>query len=303
MKSKSRFSAARRILIFWTLFIGIGAVGGSVCMIADPSGKALGMDGMLPYFKVLPFTDVLFNDLLFSGFALLIVNGITNITASVLLFMKKRAGIILGELFGITLMLWICIQFYMFPPNFMSTIYFIFGLCQFITGFASDVFYKQENFKVDISQYKNIGTDKSKLVVYFSRMGYVKKLAYEKADETGADIYEIKSTEKTDGTLGFWWCGRFGMHRWDMPIEKIDIDLNTYSHVTICSPIWVFSLSAPVRAFCKEASGSIKEADYILSHHTNGKYENAVNEMDDLLKITHTSYRSFRCRKGVFKEM
>lgn len=303
MKSKSRFSAARRVLIFWTLFIGIGAVCGAVGMISDSSGKALGMDGMLPYFKVLPFADILFNDLLFSGIALLIVNGITNITASVLLFMKKRAGIILGEIFGITLMLWICIQFYMFPPNFMSTIYFIFGFCQFVTGFAADVFYKQENFKVDTSQYKNIGKDKSKLVVYFSRMGYVKKLAYEKADETGADIYEIKSTEMTDGTLGFWWCGRFGMHRWDMPIEKIDINLESYSHVTICSPIWVFSLSAPIRAFCKEASGRIKEADYILSHHTNGKYENAAAEMDELLKITHTSYRSFRCRKGVFKEI
>lgn len=303
MKSKSRFSAARRVLIFWTLFIGIGAVCGAVGMISDPSGKTLGMDGMLPYFKVLPFADALFNDLLFSGIALLIVNGITNITASVLLFMKKRAGIILGEIFGITLMLWICIQFYMFPPNFMSTIYFIFGFCQFVTSFAADVFYKQENFKVDTSQYKNIGKDKSKLVVYFSRMGYVKKLAYEKADETGADIYEIKSTEMTDGTLGFWWCGRFGMHRWDMPIEKIDINLESYSHVTICSPIWVFSLSAPIRAFCKEASGSIKEADYILSHHTNGKYENAAAEMDELLKITHTSYRSFRCRKGVFKEI
>ena len=303
MKSKSRFSAVRRVLIFWTLFIGIGAVGGAVCMIVDPSGKVLGMDGMLPYFKVLPFADVLFNNLLFPGIALLIVNGITNITTSVLLFMRKRAGVILGEIFGITQMLWICIQFYMFPPNFMSTIYFIFGFCQFITGFAAGVFYKQENFKVDTSQYKNIGTDKSKLVVYFSRMGYVKKLAYEKADDTGADIYEIKSTEMTDGTLGFWWCGRFGMHRWDMPIEKINIDLNAYSHVTICSPIWVFTLSAPVRAFCKEASGSIKEADYILSHYTNGKYENAAAEMDNLLKITHTSYRSFRCRKGVFKEM
>ena len=47
-------------------------------MLLDPSGRALGMDAMLPYFQVLPFADVLF---------------------------------------GVTLMLWICIQFYMFPPN------------------------------------------------------------------------------------------------------------------------------------------------------------------------------------------
>lgn len=47
-------------------------------MLLDPSGRALGMDAMLPYFQVLPFADVLF---------------------------------------GVTLMLWICIQFYMFPQK------------------------------------------------------------------------------------------------------------------------------------------------------------------------------------------
>ena len=47
----------------------------------------------------------------------------------------------------------------------------------------------------------------------------------------------------------------------------------------------------------------IEELKNILKKVTNGKYENAAAEMDELLKITHTLYRSFRCRKGVFKEM
>ena len=130
-------NTARKWLIFWTLFIGIGAVAGGLSMILDPSGKLLHMDGMLPYFQKLPFADVLFQDLLFSGFALLIVNELTNLTAAVLLLRKKRLGVILGGIFGITLMLWICFQFYMFPLNFMSTAYFLFGLCQAITGFAA----------------------------------------------------------------------------------------------------------------------------------------------------------------------
>ncbi len=105
-------------------------------MIIDPSGKTLGMDTMLPYFQVLPFADVLFQNFLFSGFALLIVNGLTNLTAAALLLKKEKLGVILGGIFGITLMLWICIQFYMFPMNFMSTIFFIFGICQAITGYV-----------------------------------------------------------------------------------------------------------------------------------------------------------------------
>lgn len=132
-----RYDSARKLLIFWTLFIGIGAVAGGLSMILDPSGKTLHMDAMLPFFQVLPFADVVFRDFLFSGFALLIVNGLTNLTAAVLLLKKRKSGVILGGIFGVTLMLWICIQFYMFPLNFMSTIYFVFGLCQAITGYAA----------------------------------------------------------------------------------------------------------------------------------------------------------------------
>ena len=89
-KKHSRFNTARKFLIFWTLFIGLGAVAGASGMLLDPSGRAMGMDAMLPYFQVLPFSDVLFRDFTFSGYALLIVNGITNLTAAVLLLCKKR---------------------------------------------------------------------------------------------------------------------------------------------------------------------------------------------------------------------
>ena len=140
----TRYNTARKWLIFWTLFIGLGAVAGGASMIADPSGKALHMDEMLPYFQVLPFAETLFQDLLFSGFALLIANGLTNLTAAVLLLKKKRLGVILGGIFGVTLMLWICIQFYMFPLNFMSTAYFVFGLCQAVTAYAAWTLLRRE---------------------------------------------------------------------------------------------------------------------------------------------------------------
>ena len=89
------------------------------------------------------------------------------------------------------------------------------------------------------------------------------------------------------------------MHRWKMPIRPIP-DLSVYSHVTICTPNWVLALSAPVRAFCHVASGQIREVDYVLIHHTRGRYENAVREMDTLLGIQHTKYRSIQCHTGTF---
>lgn len=297
-KTYSRYRPARRALLFWAIFIGIGAVAGSSAMLIDPSGGLMGMDAMLPYFQKLPFAEKVFQDFVFSGISLLIVNGISNLTAAGLLIANKRIGAVLGGVFGITLMLWICIQFYMFPLNFMSTAYFIFGFIQAITGYMTVVFYDQEHFTVSESDYPNIGSDPTKLVVYFSRMGYTKKKALEAADRTGAEIYEVRAAERTSGTLGFWWCGRYGMHRWAMPIEDIGVQLEKYDHVTVCSPVWVFNLCAPMREFCKKASGRIRSADYILVHHQKSLYANAADEMDRLLGLKDTPAVSVCCREG-----
>lgn len=297
-KTDSRYRPARRALLFWTIFIGIGAVAGSSAMLIDPSGGLMGMDAMLPYFQKLPFAEKVFQDFVFSGISLLIVNGISNLTAAGLLIANKRIGAVLGGVFGITLMLWICIQFYMFPLNFMSTAYFIFGFIQAITGYMTVVFYDQEHFTVSESDYPNIGSDPTKLVVYFSRMGYTKKRALDAADRTGAEIYEVRAAERTSGTLGFWWCGRYGMHRWAMPIEDIGVQLEKYDHVTVCSPVWVFNLCAPMREFCKKASGRIRSADYILVHHQKSLYANAADEMDRLLGLKDTPAASVCCREG-----
>lgn len=174
---------------------------------------------------------------------------------------------------------------------------------QAAAGYAAGIFRKQEAFAVRRSDYPNIGTDPARLVVYFSRMGYVKKQAFEEANRTGAAVYEIRSTKRTEGTLGFWWCGRYGMHRWPMPIEPVAAELSAYEHITICAPIWVFALAAPVRSFCMQAAGHIREADFILVHHTGGRYENAAAEMDALLGLRHTGLRTIQCKTGRFRTL
>lgn len=299
MKGHSRFQVARKWLLFWCFFIGIGAVGGSIGMLVKPDGSAMGMQPILPYFQVLPFSKYLFQDFVFPGLSLLVVNGLSNLTAAALMLRGKKLGVWLGGWFGVTLMLWICIQFVIFPMNFMSTIYFIFGLCQAATGYAAWVFDRQESFAFNQADYPNVGKTPGQLVVYFSRMGYTRKLAYETADKLGAEVYEVTTDERTEGTLGFWWCGRFGMHRWAMPIKPVELNLADYDRVTICTPIWVFALCSPIRGFCQAAHGQIKQVDYVLVHYQRGlNYPNAVDEMDRLLGITHGSAESVCCHKG-----
>lgn len=298
-----KYDILRKIMIFWTLFVGIGALAGAIGMFCDPSGKAMGMDAMLPYFQVLPFADKLFQNLVFSGVMLLLVNGATNFVAAGLLFAKKKAGIILGMTFGITLMLWITIQFVIFPFNFMSTAFFIVGLLQFATGYACFVRFSQSQFLFEEKNYKNIGQDKTKIVVFFSRQGGTKKLAYEIANEQGAEILEIKTTEKIYGDLGFWWCGRFGMHKWGMPLSPTNFDPSKYDEITICTPVWVFATSAPIRQFCKMYCGKISNPNYVTTHFMNCKFHRIAKELDTLLQTTHKSFRTFRNRFGKTKEL
>ena len=299
----NRYKKTRNVLIFWCLFIGIGALIGSVGMFLDPTGKLMAMDQLLPYFKVLPFSDVLFQNYIFSGVSLLIVNGITNFIAAYLLIKNKKLGIILGSVFGFTLMLWITIQFIIFPMNALSISYFAFGVIQLITGYMTYVFYEQENFKFNPKEYKNIGVNEDVLVVYFSRMGYTRKIAYEEADKCGAEIVELKAKEKTENTTGFWWCGRFGMHKWNMEIEEIPVDLKKYKKVIIVSPIWVFSICAPIREFCYKYRNDINSAEYVFVHFMNAKFENVACETDKILKKKREKFTTICTRLGKVKKV
>jgi len=124
----------RKIQLFWGFFIGIGAYGGAINMISQPNAPWGEMVGMLAFFQKLPFAEMLFQDYLFPGIALLIVNGLTNTLSIFLIYRRSKYSALSGMICGIILMLWICIQFYIFPLNFMSTLYFAFGVLQAVNG-------------------------------------------------------------------------------------------------------------------------------------------------------------------------
>ena len=120
---------------FWALFIGIGALLGSAMMFIDPSGNIWGMTQMLPDLQKLPFPDIFFQNFIFPGIALLLANGVTNITAFILICKKHRLAPLSVIVCGVILMLWITIQFVIFEFNSMSTLYFVFGILQAWTGY------------------------------------------------------------------------------------------------------------------------------------------------------------------------
>ena len=302
MKIIMRYKISRKILLCLTIFIGICALYGSTCMFIDPTGKILKMNNLLKYFEILPFSNLLFQNYIFSGTALLIINGLTNMYASFLIIKNKVLGLKLGSVFGITLMLWITIQFIIFPKNSLSITFFILGLIQFVVGYIAYVSYLQINFKLELNKYGNINKNKNNLIVYFSRTNYTKKIAYEKANELGAYILEIKPKEKIDGTLGFWWCGRYGMLKQPMEIEEININLKEFKNIIIMTPIWVFDISAPIRMFCKKYSKDIKNVEYIFTHYMKCDFLSVADEMDKLLNNKRKHFESICIRMGKVKK-
>lgn len=275
------------ILLFFTLFVGIGALVGGICMLIKPDGSILHMETMLPYFEILPFSEVLFQDYVFSGIMLIIVNGISNITASVLIFMNKKIGYVLGTIFGFTLILWIIIQFVMFPMNALDIIYFTLGCLQLITGYMSLVCFNQVNFKFNKEDYKNITKESKTLVVYFSRMNYTKKIAYEIADKESSCIVGLETKERTKGTLGFWWCGRFGMHKWAMETLPLEVDINGYEKIILVTPVWVFRMCAPMRDFIIKNKDILiyKKVTVVFNHFNPWLPKGAIKEIEKYFSI------------------
>ena len=289
-----RLKIFRALLLFWTIFIGIGALVGGVCMLIKPDGSILHMETMLPYFSVLPFSDVLFQDYVFSGIMLIIVNGLTNISAFILILLKKRIGYILGIIFGFTLMLWIIIQFVIFPPNLLDTFYFIFGCLQLVCGYVALVSFNQATFKFNEEDYQNINKASETLVVYFSRMKFTKKIAYTAANKEGAYIQELKTKERTAGTLGFWWCGRFGMHKWPMEINPLEVDINKYKKIILVTPIWVFRMCSPMRDFVSKNQDILKtkEVKVIFNHFNPWLPKGAIKEVKKYANVVEVESKT-----------
>lgn len=296
-----RFKIFRGFILFRTLFIALGAFVGSILMLIKPDGSLVFLDGLLPYFNVLPFSDILFQDYIFSGIMLFLINGITNLIAFILILLNRKSGYVLGTIFGVTLMAWISIQFAIFPFFAIDLFYFIFGFLQFVCGYVALVSYCQVKENASFKAL-NINENSSNLVIYFSRTGHSKKIAYQVALEEKAKIYEIKTSEKIDGDLGFWWCGRFAMHKWGMDLEKIDIDLSNYSKIIIVSPIWVFRISSPIRRFLAENAARIKDknVEIVLTHFNPFVPKGAINEINSYIKPA--KIRSFITQLDHYKE-
>ena len=116
-----------------TIFIAVGAVGGAVMMWMDPSGVSWGGEPMLDLLRnKMPWPDVLFKNFIPSGFALLAANGLTQLLAALMLFKNHPWAYWAVLVFGVILMLWIVLEWYVWGFVALSNIFFVLGLVEVI---------------------------------------------------------------------------------------------------------------------------------------------------------------------------
>ena len=116
-----------------TIFIAVGAVGGAVMMWMDPTGVSWGGEPMLDMLRSkMPWPDVFFKDFIPSGFALLSVNGLTQLLAALMLFKNHPWARHVTLVCGIILMLWIVLEWWIWGFVALSNIFFVLGLIEAI---------------------------------------------------------------------------------------------------------------------------------------------------------------------------
>jgi hypothetical protein len=109
-------------------FLGLGAIGGGLLLVIDPSGSTLGVPLTL-------IEGTLFTDFLIPGIFLLVLNGIGSLIGAALTFTKNRYAQDIAIGLGAILVLWIVIQVSMFKSiGFLHVLYFILGIIELWLG-------------------------------------------------------------------------------------------------------------------------------------------------------------------------
>lgn len=125
---------AARWSLFWSLFIGVGALVGTGMMWVSPKSF-----GMLPLLELmherLPFADLLFSNFFWPGLFLLCIIGVPNLAGAYLVIDRLRIAPSWLIACGLVLVAWTCLQVVVvFGPNPISILYMVFGVLQAITA-------------------------------------------------------------------------------------------------------------------------------------------------------------------------
>lgn len=117
-----------RSLAALQLFIGLGAIGGGLALVLDPSGGGLGLP--LEILQASPFSNYLV-----PGLFLLFVNGVGSVAGSMATFRRHPWAGEMAVVLGAVLMVWILVQVWWIQGlHWLHPFYFALGAVESALG-------------------------------------------------------------------------------------------------------------------------------------------------------------------------
>lgn len=119
------------------------------------------------------------------------------------------------------------------------------------------------------------------LVVYYSRSGNTRKLGRAIARALECDEAEIVDRKKRSGFLGFIASSIDALKRGAADIEDTGKDPVDYDLVIIGTPVWAWSVSAPVSTYLEHVKDTLPEVAFFLTTDMTG-IERTFRKMGEL---------------------
>ena len=115
------------------------------------------------------------------------------------------------------------------------------------------------------------------LVVHYSRTGNTEKVAAELAKALGADAETIIDQKNRKGPIGWLTAGRDSTKKIPANIEEPKKDPTWYDLVVVGTPVWAWTVSAPVLAYLQKYAGKFPEVAFFLTF--DGNMEKTFGDM------------------------
>lgn len=134
------------------------------------------------------------------------------------------------------------------------------------------------------------------LCIYYSRTGHTKKAMEEIAQALGAETVEIRDAVERGGFKGALRCGLDAMRKTTQPLSHYETEqpLGKYRLVIVGTPVWAGRCSSVVRTFLKDHGRELKNAAYVVTRSSEGKFEEVYDQMDLYVPRGHRAAVSLR---------
>jgi flavodoxin len=116
----------------------------------------------------------------------------------------------------------------------------------------------------DVIAAQNLG---KVLVIYYSLDGNTDNIARRIQKMTNADLFEVETAEPYPAAPAYYWISRKQLKDGKLPQLKQEIpDISSYDLIIIGSPVWWYTISAPMTSFLSKCDFSGKTIVAFATH-------------------------------------